>query len=619
MSWIGVVWPMMAAAGVTLALVNLFLWLGPRRERAYLWQAAVSSLVAALALVELATMRAETPAEYATMLRWGQVLVTLLVAAFVGYVHMRFRAGAPWLAWSVVMVRVSCLVPNFVTGVNLNFRSIEALERVSLLGSEPIAVPVGTVNPWLALAQLGNLLLLAFLFHAAVQVWRRGDREELRLALVICAGVGLFAAVAVLWAAGVHFRVVRAPLVLHAPFIIVVIMMAYDLSRRLTRAAQLAGELQSSHAQVRDSELRFRTVFEASPTALLMVDARGRIVLANAQAESVFGYAEHELIGMDVEMLVPHRIRELHVRDRTRFAEAPQARSMGQGRELYGLRKDGSQVPVVVGLRPISTPEGTCVLASVADISERLALEHETAMQREQLAHLSRVGMLGELSGSMAHELNQPLAAILSNAQAAQRFLAADPMNLDEVRASLADIVADDKRAGDVIRRLRAMLKKQAPDWRRLDLNELVVEVLRLAHSDLLTRNASASRKLAAGLPTVHGDHVQLQQVLINLLLNAGDAMQDCAPPRELTVRTGTTPEGQVCVSVCDTGRGIPPEDLERIFEPFVTSKRDGIGLGLAVCRSIIRTHGGHLWAKNNLERGATVSFTLPPWTASGD
>jgi C4-dicarboxylate-specific signal transduction histidine kinase len=286
---------------------------------------------------------------------------------------------------------------------------------------------------------------------------------------------------------------------------------------------------------------------------------------------------------------------------------------MAVGRELHGLRKDGSQVPVVVGLRPIATPEGLFVLASVADITERLALEREAALQREELAHLSRVGMLGELSGSMAHELNQPLAAILSNAQAAQRFLDRAQPDLDEVRASLADIVADDKRAGEVIRRLRAMMKKQAAEHKPLHLNDLVLEVLRLARSDLLNRNAHAHTDLASGLPLVSGDHVQLQQVLINLLLNAGDAMTGSENPRELVIQSKLTREGWVEVSFTDSGHGIAPDDLERIFQPFVTTKRDGVGLGLAVCRSIIAAHGGRLWAENNGSRGATLRFALPP------
>jgi len=614
MSWIDIAWPMMAAASLTLALVHLFLWLAQRRDRAYLLLSIAAAAVAVLAILELLLMHADNPGQYARILRWAQVFITLLLISFVSYVRLRFQAGAWWLATTVIVLRLLCLIPNFLTGVNLNFRSIDTLLRIEFLGSDPVSVPVGSINPWIALGYAANLILMAFLIHAIVQVWKRGHQEERRLAAIICGGIVVFLAIASVWGGAVYLGQLRAPRIINAPFFIIIVAMAYDLSWRLVRSARITEDLQSSQAQLRESEQRFRTVFEASPTALLMVDTEGHIVLANAQVESVFGYASDELIGMSIEALVPHRIRANHASDRARFSEAPQARGMGVGRDLRGLRRDGSEVPVVVGLRPISTPEGRFVLASVADISERLELERESALQREELAHLSRVGMLGELSGSMAHELNQPLAAILSNAQAAQRLMANDPIDLDEVRASLTDIIADDKRAGDVIRRLRAMLKKQATDSRVLDINELVLEILRLARSDLLNRNASARTLLAPGLALVKGDPVQLQQILINLLLNAGDAMLECEDPRELVIRSSATREGWVQIDFIDTGHGIPGEDLERIFEPFVTSKRDGLGLGLAVCRSIIQSHGGRLWAQNNPERGATLSFALPPY-----
>jgi C4-dicarboxylate-specific signal transduction histidine kinase len=220
--------------------------------------------------------------------------------------------------------------------------------------------------------------------------------------------------------------------------------------------------------------------------------------------------------------------------------------------------------------------------------------------------------MLGELSGSLAHELNQPLAAILSNAQAAQRLLARDPPQIQAVNEILADIVTSDRRAGAVIERLRSMLRKEDVKHALLDLNQVAEDSLRLMHSDLLDRRVSVDTSFAQNLPPVSGDRVQLQQVMLNLLINGCDAVAGRGREARLHVSSRVTERGAVAIAISDNGDGIAPQDIERIFEPFVTSKSHGIGLGLAICRSIIEAHGGRLWASNNVSRGATMEFELP-------
>jgi two-component system sensor kinase FixL len=358
-------------------------------------------------------------------------------------------------------------------------------------------------------------------------------------------------------------------------------------------------------------EERMRLAVEAAPNAMIMVNREGHIVLLNAQAEKVFGYAREELLGRSIEVLLPESFRAGHPGHRDDFHRAPSARQMGAGRDLHGRRKDGSEVPVEIGLNPIETPEGMAVLASIVDITARRRVEAETAQQRNELAHLSRVAMLGELSGSLAHELNQPLAAILSNAQAAQRILGRGAGHIEEILEILEDIVADDRRAGEVIKRLRALFRKEEVRYRPLDVNDVVVDVLRMMRSDLLNRDVTVRTELAADLPRVDGDPVQLQQVLLNLVMNGCDAMEAAPGERRLTLRT-VADGGEVEVLVADRGRGIPPADLQRIFDPFVSTKTDGMGLGLAVCRTIVAAHAGRLWAANNADRGASFYFTLP-------
>jgi two-component system sensor kinase FixL len=211
--------------------------------------------------------------------------------------------------------------------------------------------------------------------------------------------------------------------------------------------------------------------------------------------------------------------------------------------------------------------------------------------------------------------LNQPLTAILSNAQAAQRFLAQEKSDPAEIRDILQDIVADDQRASEVIRRLRTLLKKGEFQPQALDVNELMQEVLKLMQHDLTTREVAVVTEFAAGLPPVRGDRVQLQQVLINLVLNASDAMTlTAAAERKLTLRSLPGESRAIQISVSDTGSGFAPGAKEKIFEPYHTTKAEGLGLGLSLSRSIITAHGGHLWAENRTEGGATFHFTLPEW-----
>ena len=362
----------------------------------------------------------------------------------------------------------------------------------------------------------------------------------------------------------------------------------------------------------RQAEERFRLVVEAAPNAMIMVSPQGTMTLVNAQTEAIFGYSRYELVGRAIEMLLPERFRAAHPELRAAYFADAKKRIMGAGRELFGLRKDGSEVPLEIGLNPIESAEGMYVVASITDITRRRQAERDAAQQRDELAHLSRVNMLGELSGSLAHELNQPLTAILSNAQAAQRFLANKTADVEEVQEILRDIIDADHRAGDTIHRLRLLFKKGEVTHQSIDINLLVREVLTFLNSDLINNRVSAVAELQPNLPMVQIDRVQIQQVLINLIMNACDAMGHLdGGPRELRVRTAKSQDGEVQLSIHDNGCGIPSEQLEKVFEPFVTTKSKGMGMGLAVCRTIVTAHGGRLWATNNSGAGATLHLTL--------
>ena len=360
---------------------------------------------------------------------------------------------------------------------------------------------------------------------------------------------------------------------------------------------------------LRSSEERFAKAFHSSPDAIVILrQSDFHVIELNERAEEMFGYTRAEVLGKpydDFPLLVHEEDRKLG----PRLLEAS-----GQIRELeLEIRhKSGRTIHVVIVTDTVEMAGEACYIMIVRDVTQRKRSEALLIQQQRELAHLNRVAALGELSGALAHELNQPLAAILSNARAAQRMLQSDLPNAIEVREILDDIASDDRRAGEVISRLRALLKKSDLQTRLIQMNDIIKETLSLLHSDLIQRRVIVSTRLKPDLPLVSGDRVQLQQVLLNLILNACDAMAQLQPgDRRLTITADVTGNDILQVSVRDNGHGIPSEKLEQIFDAFVTTKETGLGLGLPICRSILAAHGGRLWATNNRGRGATFIMTL--------
>jgi len=260
-----------------------------------------------------------------------------------------------------------------------------------------------------------------------------------------------------------------------------------------------------------------------------------------------------------------------------------------------------------------SNGDAVSVSGAFSDITVRKIAEGEADAQRQTLAHITRVATVGELSGAIAHEINQPLTAILANAQAARRMLGSQPPPLDDIGAALDDIIAEDNRADDIIRRVRGMLKKGERKSAPIKLNDLVRATLRLLRSELIQRRVSVQLELAGDLPAALGDEVQVQQVLTNLLINAMDAVTSPGVrERSISIATAAPRPGWVETVVSDRGPGVAPEQQAKLFEPFHTTKDHGLGLGLAICKSIVNAHGGVLGIANNPDGGVRASFTLP-------
>jgi two-component system, LuxR family, sensor kinase FixL len=404
----------------------------------------------------------------------------------------------------------------------------------------------------------------------------------------------------------VIWHVIEVPFFLGFTYTAIVAAMGYELSNDMARAARLAHELELS-------DKRLNLAADSADLGLWEWDMGKDEIWVTPRRRAQLGFPVSGKITFE------DLISRWHPDDRDKVRQALRdALEYGKDydAEFRRVLADGSVRWVAARGRVQVNKQGNPIrlLGVSMDITARKQAELEAARQRHDLAHLARVNTLGELSSSLAHELTHPVTAILSNAQAAQRFLDGDDVDLSEVREILNDIVTEDQRAGEVIHRLRRLLKKGEPQKHRddVDLNEVIGDVLKLMRSDLINHNVTVDTDLAQNLPPVTGDQVQLQQVVLNLVMNGCEAMADYDSSERQLLITSKSENGAVGVSVTDRGRGIPEKKLEQIFERFFTTKNEGMGLGLSICRTIIDAHRGEIRATNNAHCGATFHFSLP-------
>jgi two-component system, sporulation sensor kinase E len=348
----------------------------------------------------------------------------------------------------------------------------------------------------------------------------------------------------------------------------------------------------------RHAEQRLRLVVESSPNGLLMVDEQGTIRMVNRQIDQLFGYERVELIGQPVEILVPQRMRSHHPGDRAEFIAHSETRAMGKGRDLYGVRKDGQEFPLEIGLSPIRTPNGLNVLASVVDISERKRIQ-------EHLQKAERLAELGTLASGMAHEIGTPMNVILGRAEYLLQRTADEGM-----KKGLVTIVTQVERITKVMNQLLAFARRRPAEQRAVDLREVVEDSLEMFQERIAHSSITVEKSIEANLPAVHADRDQLIQVLINLVVNSLHAM-----PEGGRLTLSLAREGRyVCLGVSDTGHGMPEEICAKVFEPFFTTKDfgKGTGLGLTVVKGIIEDHGGTIEVESVVDKGTTFWIRLP-------
>jgi two-component system, LuxR family, sensor kinase FixL len=356
-----------------------------------------------------------------------------------------------------------------------------------------------------------------------------------------------------------------------------------------------------------------QALLDASVDGIVTIDDRGHVQRFNRSAERLFGYRAEEVVGRNVNVLMTEEDREAHDGYLARYLSTRVAHIFGKGRQVTARRKDGSVFPVWLSIGVIDGTETPRFVGFVQDLTLRRESEEQAHRLQERLWHVSRLATVGEMASGIAHELNQPLAAIANYAQACDRLLARSSENIEEVREALREITGQAVRAGDIIRRLRSLTRQHHGPRERTDVNALIMELTDLVEADARHQSVRYSLKLGSGLPAAELHPAQIQQVILNLVRNAVEALAESAGgPRDLTLRTAQAADGYLEISVCDSGPGLSPSVAQRLFEPFCTSKPAGTGLGLAISRTIVGQHGGTLDYRANTPRGACFILRLP-------
>jgi len=362
----------------------------------------------------------------------------------------------------------------------------------------------------------------------------------------------------------------------------------------------------------RDKKLH--AVVDSAVDGIITIDESGQVTTFNAASEKIFGYNEEEMLGRNVSLLMPTPDRDRHDDYINRYLKTGESTVIGVGREVEGRRKDGSLVPLQLSVTEFTIGRTRCFTGIVRDLSEQKRYEQEKRARLEELSHVSRLGLMGEMASGLAHELNQPLTAIASYLQACQRLI--DAGNLEKLKPALNSAEQQALLAGEIIRRMRAFVSKRRMVIAPTNINAVIQEAVALCEANCRQNSVRLDLKLAEPLPDVCADNVQIEQVLLNLIRNSIEAMAEMPADadRRLLIETGSCDGSQVQIQVMlkDTGPGLAGDQVDHIFKPFHTTKATGMGMGLPISRSIIEAHGGRLWVDPDVSEGAAFHFTLP-------
>jgi signal transduction histidine kinase len=597
MDWVVIVWTGATSASLMLAAIHFFVWMRNRAALASLMFCLMAACTAGMAGCELAMMRVVNVDQLGPILQWYNIFRWGVTLALLGFMHFYLRAGRMWLELTVIGLRTFALLLNLLVSPNAYYSSIEGLSRIIFLG-KPVTVVEGVPNPLMLVGQVSLLVLAACLVDTS---WKAYSAGAYNRALRVGTSSVFFVLALSLQTMLVLWGVIEVPIMASLFFLGIVGVMAFELSEDMLRATRLADNLQQREIDLRRERKLTDSIFQGAPGLLYLQSRDGTILRWNkrpANPSEVVPTKIHDFFRSDDQHALGEFLEKTFAEGSANF-------------ELDLLHPNGSATRHFFSTVRIEIGEEPHLIGVGIDVSAEHALSLELDLQKERLARVSQIASMSELSSSLAHEINQPLAIILSNAEAAQRQLERETPNHNELREILKDIVTADIRAADVIRRLRSILNRGQPDLAIVSPTELLNSVLQILKTEIHSSGAIVSRKIPKRLPTLMADRIPVEQVLINLMKNALEAMHENGTRGKSLVLSCVSEANGIRFSVRDNGCGLP-ESADWIFEAFHTTKPNGLGLGLKICNTIIQAHGGRLWAENNKGRGACFHFHIP-------
>ena len=599
MNWMVIAWPMVTATCLTLALINLRIAMDRGRRAPHLFFSTAALSVAAVSAFEFALMQTEELVRYQSLLRWSALPIGIMLASVVGFIWSFFGTGRRWLAIAAILLNTVADLVNLLAETPV-IRHAVALHETTI-GGVSLVVPTVISGPWSVVEIVSVILAVLFVVDSSVTLWRRGGH---RRAVIVGGSVVFFFIASRGFAYMVERGSLEMPYMVSFAFIGVIVAMAMELGDDVLRTASLSRELH-------DSQRRVDLAGQSASLGFWELDFNSNAIWANETARMLFGIPAGEPVDL------PRFFACLHPDDREGVANAIKEAVDGRHdyEKEYRVLREGGEARWISARGRVeagSAGGGLLMRGVLLDINEQRKSEAEMALLRGQLAHTGRVSTMGQLAAALAHELNQPLGAILRNAEAAELFLNSSSPDLDELRAIILDIMRDDRRACGVIDRLRALLKRKDIDPRPLSVKDLLDEVQALIRAEAAARGIRLDLVVRPGLPAMLGDRIHLQQVLINLIINAMDALGETdRAQRCVTIEADAEGDDFVGVSVKDTGQGIPGDRLAQVFDPFYTTKPNGMGMGLAICSAIIEAHRGRIGVESR-DTGTVFRFTIP-------